>query len=407
MDTQDSPHTKVCGFPKNLGIKKDDKKMIDKKAVSLLISYVLLVSFAVIMGVLVYNWMKPDSPPDLNCPEGTSLFIKDAYCYDGSGKFNLTLILENNGRFDIAGFYIHATNSSSQTLATIDLSTKMSTGGTRLPGTSIIIPFVVDDLGPGETTQEIKFDLSEGIYSIEVTPVRYQGKAGKEKYVSCGDAKVKQKINCGEFDPLSLTGLVSWWRFEDNSDDEMKINDGITNGVTWRTGKSGQSAYFDGDDYITVLDDDSLDITGNISIAVWVNATLENPSAVDTILHKKDSGSGYLLEATHNNRCDNEDKFNLEYGTSSNICSNINVNRNNWQYLVVTYNLSDALFYINGVFDSSEQNIASTSANSNNLFIGWNDGANPYFEGQLDELMIFNRTLSPAEITQLYNYLRA
>ena len=175
---------------------ESNKKMIDKKAVSLLISYVLLVSFAVIMGVLVYNWMKPDSPPDLNCPEGTSLFIKDAYCYDGSGKFNLTLILENNGRFDIAGFYIHATNSSSQTLATIDLSKVRVSGGSPLGSSIIFNPTEENSIEPSETTEEVKFQLSEEIYSIELIPIRLQEEDGKEKYISCWDAKVKREIIC-------------------------------------------------------------------------------------------------------------------------------------------------------------------------------------------------------------------
>ncbi len=167
-----------------------------KKAVSLLISYVLLVSFAIVMGVLVYNWMKPGSPPDLNCPEGTSLFIKEAYCYDDSGKFNLTLILENNGRFNIAGFLIHATNSSNQKLATIDLSKMRVSGGSPLGSSIIFNPAEENSIEPGETTEEVKFRLSEEIYSIEVTPIRLQEEDGKKRYMSCGDAKVKREIIC-------------------------------------------------------------------------------------------------------------------------------------------------------------------------------------------------------------------
>ena len=174
---------------------ESNKKMIDKKAVSLLISYVLLVSFAIIMGVLVYNWMKSYVPGEgLACPEGTSLFIKDAYCDKDTLKFNLTL--ENNGRFDIAGFYIHATNSSSQTLATIDLSKVRVSGGSPLGSSIIFNPTEENSIEPSETTEEVKFQLSEEIYSIELIPIRLQEEDGKEKYISCWDAKVKREIIC-------------------------------------------------------------------------------------------------------------------------------------------------------------------------------------------------------------------
>ncbi len=68
--------------------------------------------------------MKSYVPKDtIDCPDGVSIFITDSSCIENitDNTYELRLNIKNNGRFDIGGFFIHATNSSNQTLATIDL----------------------------------------------------------------------------------------------------------------------------------------------------------------------------------------------------------------------------------------------------------------------------------------------
>ena len=95
---------------KKRGIRKD------KKAVSVLIGYVLLVVFAVILAAIVYQWLRTYVPTEgLNCPDGTSIFISEtSYC---DNQLNLTL--KNNGRFDVSGYFLHASNSSGEDIGTI------------------------------------------------------------------------------------------------------------------------------------------------------------------------------------------------------------------------------------------------------------------------------------------------
>ena len=101
------------------------KKELNKKGVSVIIGYVLLISLAVVMGGVMYAWMKSYVPKDnFDCPDGTSMYIRN-YFYDCTTK-TLNLTLWNNGRFDIAGYYIRAANSSTLGLATINLFTYVS-----------------------------------------------------------------------------------------------------------------------------------------------------------------------------------------------------------------------------------------------------------------------------------------
>lgn len=89
--------------------------MKNKKAVSIMIGYILLVTAAVVMGVIVYQWLKTYVPKEaIECPDDVSLFIKDYTCNNLTKE--LTLALQNNGKFSIAGYFIHVKNDSAQNL---------------------------------------------------------------------------------------------------------------------------------------------------------------------------------------------------------------------------------------------------------------------------------------------------
>ena len=81
-------------------IKTKRNKMKGKKAVSLMISYVLLIVIAIVMSIIVFSYLKTvaNVKPVIDCKSGTSIFIEDYKC--GQGKIKLTL--KNNGLFNIS-----------------------------------------------------------------------------------------------------------------------------------------------------------------------------------------------------------------------------------------------------------------------------------------------------------------
>ena len=165
-----------------------------KKALSTLIGYVLLVSFVIIMGTIVYHVLETYVPKDVvECPDGVSAFVKESSCIKIGDNFKLNLTLKNNGRFDIDGYFIYATNESDKELATLNISgyleskidvhengglVRFGEGGNKKP------------LEPSNETENI-FNLDKKIYLIEIIPIRFQ-----PGFVSCGKAKIREKINC-------------------------------------------------------------------------------------------------------------------------------------------------------------------------------------------------------------------
>jgi hypothetical protein len=176
-------------------------QQMNKLGISLMIGYVLLVGVAIVMGGVMYTWMKSYIPQeDIACPEGVSLIINN-YFYDCINK-TLNLTLENNGRFDIAGYYIKVTDNINESLATIDISTKVINTGGGLYKYSNAVLFGgtnKNTFSPNNETQNL-FDVSsinDGVKRVEIIPVRWQKENNKLRFVGCTETtKFKETLTC-------------------------------------------------------------------------------------------------------------------------------------------------------------------------------------------------------------------
>src|SRR3989344_3167864 len=75
----------------------------NRKGVSEMISYVLLISIAIGMSLLVFGFLKLYVPKDkIECPEGTSLAIEEVSCLGNQ----TVLSISNRGKFSIDAFYL-------------------------------------------------------------------------------------------------------------------------------------------------------------------------------------------------------------------------------------------------------------------------------------------------------------
>jgi len=154
-----------------------------------MIGYILLITTAIIISSIVYQWARTYIPTDpTECPDGVSISVKESR-YDCENK-ELNLTLRNNGRFNIGGYLIHATTSPNQILASEELSQYT---GLKI-GAVIFIPFG----NPMKPNNEIKnvFNLNNTnfsqIYSVEIIPIIHQD----ETRVNCADARIKEKLSC-------------------------------------------------------------------------------------------------------------------------------------------------------------------------------------------------------------------
>ncbi len=168
----------------------------NRKGLSEMVGYILLISMTIILSLMVYGWLKTYVPTkSVECTDGASLFMQDFNYTCNTNTLNLTL--KNNGRFDLAGYFIHATTNISQALAVTDLSaaTPRGSGGIVSYWTGGTQDY--NPINAGSTMKD-GFNLSGigRIYSIEIVPMRYELINNRNRPVSCSSGKISEKLSC-------------------------------------------------------------------------------------------------------------------------------------------------------------------------------------------------------------------
>jgi hypothetical protein len=132
----------------------------------------------------------------LECSEGTSVFIKDI-TYSCSAN-RLTITLANNGRFSVDGYYIRVSNQSGDQLAVIDISLKIASGGEVYGNAVQFNSLSINNFKPssGERTAEFNVAGYGTLYKVEIVPTRFQTIDNKNRFLSCGNAKVEEILAC-------------------------------------------------------------------------------------------------------------------------------------------------------------------------------------------------------------------
>jgi len=97
-------------------------------------------------------------------------------------------------------------------------------------------------------------------------------------------------------------GLVLYFPFEETSGTAVidasgtGNNGGLELGASWIGGKMGQGVHFDGHDYVGVVDSDSLDITGELTVTLW--AKTDDISSSRGFISKGSSGDEQVFSPT-------------------------------------------------------------------------------------------------------------
>jgi len=174
----------------------------------------------------------------------------------------------------------------------------------------------------------------------------------------------------------------------------------ITGAVTNASGLNGSAAYnFDADgDYITVAEHDSLK-PENITVAAWVYP--DAMTSWDTILMKSTSSSwndGYGLAHYSTGT---EINFFVTLYSANAVTSTINLNE--WSFVVGTYDGQELKLYVNGTLADNKTYTDNITHSTNDLLIGQGTGSSAYsWDGLIDEVSIWNRSLSAEQIREMY-----
>jgi hypothetical protein len=203
---------------------------------------------------------------------------------------------------------------------------------------------------------------------------------------------------------------VALYHFDEGSGttagDSSGNNDGTIYGATWSTGKIGtHSLFFNGiDNYVGMGDNPNLDMgTSDFTLAAWVNLDSSSTTAYSTIIGKggtADSNPGYWL--FYHNANQNID-FRMGEGISRvRAYGSTDIKDSSWHHIAVTADRDGlATIYVDGYPDGSAS-ISSKDGLSLDTTSGFSIGSG-YWYGNIDEVRVYTRVLTPQEILGLVN----
>jgi hypothetical protein len=213
---------------------------------------------------------------------------------------------------------------------------------------------------------------------------------------------------------LPTNGLVGWWPFNGNANDESgNGNHGTVNGATLTSDRNGEvnKAYsFNGvDNNVVINHSESLNFNNAQSISIWVYQSISN--------------DGFFI----NKGCESNSSQNVSFRMyNTNINGNLVITADNWtstrsftsykrafkarwhNYIYVYDGQQIKLFEDGNLVSNSIQNGALNNSIGYELIFGCrqneiNNCLNSfYFNGLLDDIAIYNRALTQQEITALY-----
>jgi chitodextrinase len=173
-------------------------------------------------------------------------------------------------------------------------------------------------------------------------------------------------------------------------------NNGTISGATWTvSGKYGNALSFNGTNArVTVNNSASLQLTSAMTLEAWVFPTTVN-SAWRDVIYKGDDN--YYLMAMSNNSSHPVAGAILGGVYAEAIGPNA-LTANTWVHLATTYDGATVRLYVNGVQVASQAKTGTIATSTNPLQIGGDSIYGQYFAGRIDEVRVYNRGLSVAEI---------
>ena len=200
------------------------------------------------------------------------------------------------------------------------------------------------------------------------------------------------------------TGLVAAYGFDEGSgtttaDQSGSGNVGTISGATWSSsGKFGKALSFNGtNSFVSVAGSSTLNLTNAMTIEAWVNPNSLTSSGWNTVVLKE--RPGYYAYALYGNTGTNRPSANAFVGsTDADTRGTAQIPSNAWTHLAATYDGTTLALYVNGTQVSQTAVGGSIVTSTGALKIGGNAIWGEFFSGLIDEVRIYNRTLSSAQI---------
>ena len=213
----------------------------------------------------------------------------------------------------------------------------------------------------------------------------------------------------------SFFGLVALWSFEEGEDlttaydSSGNDNNGEIYGADYTPDQwGGKALSFNGlDEYVSVPDSASLDLSGEITVEAWIKVDVhKNHNAI--VIKGEDGAENYELLLTSSGLLYSTIKFTDGTRCFPSVPSAITDTE--WHHVAMTYKPGEWRIYVDGVEKVERTDISKTPlTNDIPLFIGAEQylgsfRAERFFNGLIDEVRIWNTALTANQLILYDDY---
>lgn len=206
-------------------------------------------------------------------------------------------------------------------------------------------------------------------------------------------------------------GLIGFWRFDEGTgttagDTSGYGNHGTISGATWIGGVVGNALSFDGVDDVVVVPHHSVFNIQSFTIIAWVFPK-DFVSQVYDIIYIIDKGGTSTDYPTWGlSYGGRTGKIRVDCANSAWWTTGAYLTLDTWQHLAATWDTTTVKVYVNGVLKESSVFAGTNPYNTRKVGIGMRDPAtdprDQYHWGYIDEVAVYNRVLTDAEIAAAY-----
>jgi len=213
-------------------------------------------------------------------------------------------------------------------------------------------------------------------------------------------------------EPPDIPGLVAFYHFGGNLEDASgNGHDGTgTAGISYvmdHNGVPSSAVYIRGrTDTIAIANRGAFDFVGAFTVAGWMRADLEMSNYCCVIDKGYDDGAWSV--GTKGSAVPTIQPLHFYVGSSNNAISvddAVPFGQGIWMHFACSFNdtTNVARLYVDGVFALADTHDIDIVATDKDLWIGsshWGDA----FDGAVDQVALFGRVLSDAEVSELYDF---
>jgi hypothetical protein len=228
------------------------------------------------------------------------------------------------------------------------------------------------------------------------------------------DDWLEADVNLSPVQPPGDVNLVGWWKLDEPGSpnatdyagyDNNGVIETLNTNVSWAAGHDANALNFDGG-RVLVPDANALKPKYELTVCAWVKYYSTHDNSARVMVKGENDKETFSLEVSNDDECVLLARDGNDPGYKSYDVNSYELEHGDWTHLAGTFKQGDCIkVYVNGQLEATNNDanaIVFLSQDTSGLAIGnRSDATNRAFEGLIDDVRVYDRALSAAEIAYI------